>query len=261
MLSLLLRYLLLGPPSLGEHDDQDDRQDHRDHHQQVAEPLARGLLVALRLHDLLVGLVRVVDHHVHLHVRSHQLLALILGLRVDLTRDLIDLGHDVLSHVKLLLSLVNDLLLEVGRSHDLDRVLAELLLLLLASSPCLQVAHGAMLLGHFQVHLLSLFDLLYCLAELLHPVAEVRKQSVVLGVALVLVNDYNSMRVTYLLLEVDGHGFVVFQVQLEFLHYLLDASNFVLYLLSENHTVRVSAQLLRLHTKTQGLGKQTETEG
>ena len=120
-----------------------------------------------------------------------------------------------------------------------------------------------MLLGHFQVHLLSLFDLLHCPAELLHPVAEVRKQSVVLSIALVLYTstDYSAEGLTYLFLEVDGHGFVVFQVELKFLHHLLDASNFVLYLLPEHHTVRVSAQLLRLHTKTQGLGNQSRDRG
>ena len=63
-------------------------------------------------------------------VQFLHLLALFLGLHGDVLGDVIDVGHNVLNRVDVLIALVDDLLHEVTFPLDVDLNLTKLLLLL-----------------------------------------------------------------------------------------------------------------------------------
>jgi len=66
---------------------------HDDENQQPAKPLSGRFLILLGLDNLLFGLLSVAHHICHVCIGTNKLLPLLLGIGVDLLRDLINVVH------------------------------------------------------------------------------------------------------------------------------------------------------------------------
>jgi len=120
--------------------------------------------------------VSILNDLVHGNVSADQIFALICSVVLHLDSYSVDVLHQVLSLIESILSLSDDLLVEVGFGLDTQCVLVKQVLLLSGTAASIalglqvavaELAHALAL--NLNVHLLFLLDILYCIVKLVDP--------------------------------------------------------------------------------------------